>query len=535
MYGYICMSIRLILNKPKDLTFKHLVYQFNISRTPNKAFVIFASMKNLIKSTALLFVFILCAQYAFAIRAYFDYRVFHVPGQGPYVEFITSFDASSFKKAAVESGKLRASAELTLIVSQNDQVKDFRKVTVDGPEVSATETGDFMSLERFSLPNGEYEIEITIQDLNDPNARPEKLIQPIVVNNLNEGAFISDISFVSAYSATTESTAFTKSGYDIIPYISSYFPSDLKAMMFYAEVYNTDKVLGENEPFGLFILIKDKQGKDIQNISRVKKNNAKSVLPQFHTIDISALPSGDYRLLLEVRDRNNTLVCMKERAFSRNLLKPLTVDEQLIDEKTVLNSFASRYTHADSLRDILRGHLPIAKSQERITIDNVIPTADLLQLQSFFYTFWYKRDQVAPEAAWREYEKQLNEVNKIFATRIKKGWETDRGRVYLQYGPPNTRIMRPHDPDYWPFEIWHYYETNDNLHDRRFLFYNTTLGPDYELLHSDVPMEPRNFDWPNLVRQRSMNTPSNVNRNANVQDRNNFSGDELQDLWYNPY
>lgn len=492
-------------------------------------------MKHFTKHFALIIIFLLCVQYAQAIRAYFDYRVFHVPGESPYVEFITSFDASTFKKKVLSNGKMQASAEVTIIVSQNDQVKDFRKVIVAGPEISAQETGDFMSLERFSLNNGNYEIEISILDLNDSIAKPELLIQQIDISNLVDGAFISDISFVSAYSPTTEPTAFTKGGYDMIPYISSYFPSELMSMMFYAEIYNMDKVLGENEAFAFFILIKDKQGKDIQNISKVKRYNAKSVLPQFHTIDISALPSGDYKLLLEVRDRSNALVCMKERAFSRNLIKPVALEDQLVDPNTVLNSFAAKYTQADSLRDILKGHLPIAKSQERNTIDNVIPTASLQEMQSFFYAFWYKRDQVAPEAAWRAYEKQLNEANTIFGTRIKKGWETDRGRVYLQYGPPNTRIMRPHDPDYWPFEIWHYYETNDNLHDRRFLFYNTSLGADYELLHSDVPQEPKNFDWPNLVKQRSMNTPSNVNRNSNVQDRNNFSGDELQDLWYNPY
>jgi hypothetical protein len=95
--------------------------------------------------------------------------------------------------------------------------------------------------------------------------------------------------------------------------------------------------------------------------------------------------------------------------------------------------------------------------------------------------------------------------------------------------------MRPNDPDYWPFEIWHYYETNDGLHDRRFLFVNTTLGQDYELLHSDVPAEPKNNDWPNLVNSRTMNTPSDVNRSSNAQSRDPQSGDELQELWYTPH
>lgn len=492
-------------------------------------------MKTIFRYIPLAFLFLVFVQESFAIRAFFDYRVFHVPGEGPYVEFMTSFDGTTFKTTETADGRVQAVAELTLIISGGGQIKDYRKVVVEGPQVEKGQTADFLSLERFFLPNGSYEIEITIQDLNDAGATPETVIQPVKIANLMEGAFISDIEFISAYSPAEDVTAFSKSGYDLIPYMSSYFPSDLKGLIFYTELYHLDNVLGAGEGFAFYISLRDKTGKEIKEISRIKKYTAKSVVPQLHTIDIAQLPTGDYTLLLEVRDRNNSVICMKERPFSRNLIQPVAVKDQVIDESVVLSSFASHFTNADSLRDILRGHLPIAQSQERNTIDNVIPGASLREMQSFFYTFWYRRDQVSPEGAWKNYEKQLNDVNAIFGTRIKKGWQTDRGRVYLQYGPPNTRISRPHDPDYWPFEIWHYYETNDKLHDRRFLFINTTLGPDYELLHSDVPQEPKNFDWPNLVRQRSMNTPTNVNRNSNVQDRNNFSGDELQDLWYNPY
>ena len=130
----------------------------------------------------------------------------------------------------------------------------------------------------------------------------------------------------------------------------------------------------------------------------------------------------------------------------------------------------------------------------------------------------------------------MNEVNQAFSNGRKPGWRTDRGRVYLQYGPPNVRAMRHNEADYFPFEIWHYYETNDKLHDRRFLFYSTDLTMDMELLHSDVPNEVKNHQWKEMVRSRplALNMGDSSRLNAN-QNKDPFSSDELENLWFSPH
>ena len=472
---------------------------------------------------------------ASAIRAYFDYRVFHIPGQGPYVEFVTSFDGTTFAQADADSGYYHSKAELTLIVTQGENVLDFRKITVDGPYVKFNEKNDFMSLERFSLPNGVYTIEIEIRDVYANLPEPERASQKILIDNLSQGAFFSDIEFISAYTPTTEENAFSKSGYDMLPYISSYFPSNLDAIIFYTELYQLSNILGDQQPYAFYYSVQDKFGKEISEATRIKRQTSALVSPQLHIIDITKVPSGDYYVVVEARDKTNKAICSKRRAISRNLIVAIDPANQVISEEVLSSSFAARFTDRDSLYDLLQAHLPIAKSQERNTIDNTLPTSELKELQSFLYSFWYKRNSKEPEKDFLVYEQQVKDVQSAFGTRIKKGWQTDRGRVYLQYGPPSTRIQRPHDPDYFPFEIWHYYETKDQQHDRRFLFVNTTLGPDYELMHSDVPQEAKNNDWPNLVKTRTNSTPSDVSRNSNQQFRDPYSGDELQDLWYNPH
>ncbi|MCC6600676.1 MAG: GWxTD domain-containing protein [Crocinitomicaceae bacterium] len=482
--------------------------------------------------------FVLSAHWTFALRAFFDYRVFHIPGEGPYAEFVISFDGATLGALPADSGLYRSSAEITLLLSQSGKIVDFRKVNVSGPLIRKNEPADFLSLERFPLANGNYELEIQLKDLSNPAEKPDILHQQVVINNLSEGTFFSDIEFVSAYAPTGEQNAFSKAGVDIMPYISSFFPSSLNALIYYAEIYNTEKYFGQGAPFASVISVTDAMNRELEQYKRIKREKSAPVVATFQAIDISTLPTGEYKLRLEVRDKNNQVVATQERRFTRDnsiASSPVVDSTGMAVQNIVRSSFASRYSNRDSLYQIIQSLLPIAKNVERNTIDYQLSNADLQMLQSFFYTFWYNRAPADPEAAWRNYEKELVAVQSNFGTKIKRGWQTDRGRVYLQYGPPNTRVIRNHDPDYWPFEIWHYYETNSHQHNKRFLFYNTSLSNDMELLHSDAPNEVQNFDWKNLVRSRRMNDPVSTGRLSGNQKQDPYSGDELESLWYNPH
>jgi GWxTD domain-containing protein len=476
------------------------------------------------------------SQSGFALRAFFDYKVFHDPATGPYVECLVSFDGATFQLASADSGLYQSKAELTIIFSKLDNVIEFRKVSVEGPMVQMNEKNEFMSLERFSIPNGTYNLELIIKDLNNPSAKEENMQQIVSINNPPEGLFISDIQFVGAYRKSEQPNAFTKSGMDMLPYNSNYFPSDLNSLMFYAEIYNTAAVFGEGKAFVTSVCVVDKEQNLMEECMRMKREKSASVVPVLQSLDISKLGSGEYKLRIEVRDAENKTVATKERHFTRSLVKTTALALEDMPEDVIANSFAAKYNNIDSLYAMIQSHLPVSNNIERVTIDNQLVHAELAMLQSFLYTFWYNRNQLNPQADFEVYMAKVAKVDKIFGTRVKPGWRTDRGRVYLQYGAPNTRVMRHSDSDYWPFEIWHYYETNNKLHDRRFLFYDSTLGGDFELLHSDVPAEPKNFDWKNMVRTRGsvVNAGTASDRNAN-QNKDPYSGDELEDLWYNPH
>ncbi|MDZ4752258.1 MAG: GWxTD domain-containing protein [Flavobacteriales bacterium] len=456
--------------------------------------------------------------------------LFHVPGEGPYMEVVVSVDGKTLDYKEIETGVFRSSVEIIMVVYKGNEIASYKKINLESDDLAKGEYADLMSVERFPLPNGNYSFEVTIKDLLTISGSSETQVSPWVINHPENSPFVSSVEFIGAYSPTTEENAFSKSGFDIVPWVSSHFESSSEVMMYYAELYNTDKSFGEGGAFVFQSYVANADGTPIENTKRIKREKAKPVIAGIHQMDIKGLATGDYLMVLEIRDKNNELIHSGSSPFTRTFIPSLVKVEPTKDE--VAQSFAASFTNKDSLYAVIESHLPIANTLERNSIDNAVPVATLEQMQSFIYSFWLSHSPENPEAGYRSYKGEVDVAQKAFATRIRKGWQTDRGRVYLQYGRPNTRIERPHSTDYFPFEIWHYYETK-NLHDRRFLFYNPTLGGDYELLHSDIPGEIQNQDWKLLARQRGMDTPVNTSQRQ-YDNRDTYSGDELEELFYNP-
>ena len=468
-----------------------------------------------------------------AVRVFIDHQTFYNSETGPYLEVVFSFEGKSMKTVKNSGGQYMAQAKCNVFISQGTQVFQFAKFNANSTPSLLPKATDFMSVERFPLADGTYEMTVEVADANDSLAAPLVHTEKIEISHLSEGCFFSDIAFISAFTNTIQENAFSKAGYDLIPYVSNYYPTSLDGLILYAELYNSRKLLGKKVSFAYTLCITDALQNEMPNSKRIIRAEADEVLPLLQTIDISNLTTGEYKVKLEMLDREGKVVCTQFRNFTRNKILEDTYTPP--SSQDLSNTFVAKYTNSDSLYAHIRSCLPIAESVERNTIDNVLKNLDLKTRQSFMYTFWYRRNSTNPEKAWNDYYKDVVAVQKEFGTRIKEGWQTDRGRVYLQYGKPSTRIVRNSDPDYWPFEIWHYYTTNTGLRDRRFLFYNTSLNYDMELLHSDIPNEIRNFDWKNLVRSRQMSDPTTTGRIGNNQDRDPYSGDELEDLWYNPH
>ena len=169
----------------------------------------------------------------------------------------------------------------------------------------------------------------------------------------------------------------------------------------------------------------------------------------------------------------------------------------------ISGTFVDTYSK-DQLIQYIDYVYPIQKNKEGVTANSLLKRGELQYMKKFFYQFWKDRYPLDPLYAWENYLQVVKKVNSEFDNGRIPGYKTDRGRVYLQYGPPNSRVANEHSTTYERFEVWHYYRI-EMQSDCRFVFGNR--GTDMHLVLSNVEGETSDQEW--LMRfGESLNQPN---------------------------
>jgi len=92
------------------------------------------------------------------------------------------------------------------------------------------------------------------------------------------------------------------------------------------------------------------------------------------------------------------------------------------------------------------------------------------------------------------YLERIEHVNRTFSSRLgdEAGWSTDRGRVYLRRGEPQSKVSRPLPPvGAAPYEIWQYTSAPTYA----YVFVDESRIGAYRLIWSSDPNESSLPDW----------------------------------------
>jgi GWxTD domain-containing protein len=111
------------------------------------------------------------------------------------------------------------------------------------------------------------------------------------------------------------------------------------------------------------------------------------------------------------------------------------------------------------------------------------------------FDFWSKRDEdksTILNEVKQEHFKRVEYANLNYRTGKKEGWRTDRGRVYIVYGPPDEIDRHVNEIDTKPYEIWSYHSIQGGV---EFIFGDRTGFSDYILLHSTHRNELHDENW----------------------------------------
>ncbi len=458
--------------------------------------------------------------YAKNLKAYLSYYTFNTPEQVPYVEAHISVLGNTVNYIKTQSEKYQGSVGITMLIKQDDKIIKADKINLLSPEVADTinQAFNFLGQKRFQLPNGKYTLQIQIFDNNNQKNK-DFVNQDFEINFPLNKVAVSDIIFLESFKKSTTKSEFIRNGMELVPFVNNFLPTSVDKLSFYAEIYNTQKI-ASNESFLLSYYIQNADGLNkLSTFVQSKKILSKDVIVLLNEFDIKLLPSGNYYLVIELRNRNNELIASKSNYFQRSN-KSLGSDLSGISAIDFDNSFAAKYTKEELIEHI-KSLRPITNSNEQDYVKTLLANDDEIQMRKYLIYFWEKRHPGESAVKWAEYEQQVKLVNKKFSSPYIKGYDTDRGIIFLKYGPPNNIRQNDFDNRAYPYEIWHYYKIA-NFSNRKFVFFSPdNIKNEMVLLHSNLFGERNDPQWKYKILARTM-------KNEDDQDGSDYVGQRLE-------
>ncbi len=493
------------------------------------------------KTLSLLLGILLLSQLFSNVNFSIDYSNFKIENK-PYTEFYLSINGSSLGYAMVkQEGEVelfQSNIEMTYLIEKGTEVIAFEKFQINTPIYTEAEVNnnplDLLDLKRLSFPEGVYTYTIIAKDLvNQSTAEATGTISTL--KNTPTVIQLSDIQLGNNIKPTVTKNQFSKVGYDIAPNVAHNYIRENSKLSAYFEIYNANKSLGDSADYFIDISIRDAVNEKLtSNLRAIKRLKATTITAHIQPFNVEKLPTGNYEVLVECKNKNNEIIESKRVQFFR--LNPVLKDLRAV---SIEGTFIDTIRNTALLAEYIKSVRVISQENEKTWADNQLKYAELEFMQRYFLNFWVTRNPVDPGYKWEEYKKKLAIADEKFGYGGIKGYQTDRGRVYLQYGAPNDLQNVKYDSDNYPYSIWRYDKLDDcyratlnGLTNRKFIFYSPStemLG--YEVLHSNVPGEVQNDQWEFTLKKGRMDGT----KRPGTREIQNIQGqDRARDLFNNP-
>jgi GWxTD domain-containing protein len=436
------------------------------------------------------------------ITVYFNYGIFNTASSKPYLETYLTISGNSVKFAKVNAG-YQANVNVSWKILKGAEIVKASNYNVMSPTVTDTlHLPSFIDSQRFQLQNGLYTLELVVTDNANPEKKSTHLEKIAIAFKRDKKVQTSDIQILESFSKSANPSVLNKNGFEMVPYNINYYPKAQNSLKFYMESYNLDTTIGSNTKFVYTYHVENNENlQKVQGLSGFQRQNAGRVNPLLAQFDITQLPTGNYNLVVSVKDSMNVIQAEKKWFFQRQSnAKELVVSENSI--KTV-EEFFNLVQSEDSLKEFVECLWPISFTTEREWQQVQLSRKDPNLMRGYMVEYWKKAagDSLDPLKIWLAYYKQVLEANALLKCGKQKGYYTDRGRVYLQYGKPDQRGQYNSEPGTYPYEIWQYYRIYDRatkrfFSNKRFVFANFGIADNcYKLIHSEVKGEVYDERW----------------------------------------
>ncbi|MEP7196225.1 MAG: GWxTD domain-containing protein [Saprospiraceae bacterium] len=431
------------------------------------------------------------SQIAHAINADIKPYVFAKDAKS-YFEVLYYIPTNKLSRIYNKDSSYYHQVNLTVLLKQNNRIVRAEKFKLISPIMLTSQAmlHDF----RMLIEPGEYELESTLQDANNPKDEITQ-VNNFKVNEIPNSIYVSDIQLYSFCKSSAEvKENMYKNGFVYEPLPYQLVDKNLNILMSYFEIYNIKQFSEKN------YIIKFELFQQDSNLSYIKTAEwFKSKLTTENGIvlnqkDISALSSGHYKFVVSLMNKQGNILNHKQTEFDR--YNPfwdrlLTLNYSEHSEEDYFNKLS-----VDSIHYYLKAMNVILPSTERETLSNLDRNGKEVAQRMYLYRFWKDNFGKDCVAKFEKFKRNVLYADVNFVSGFRYGFESDRGVTFLKYGSPVEVIPEDNDNGAYPYEIWMYDKLPTGQSNVRFLFYNPDLtGANFILLHTNCYGERFNKKW----------------------------------------
>lgn len=434
-----------------------------------------------------------------------SYAEFKYDSTATEVEIYTSISPSKLLfhevKNGQDSSQRHLASEVRLKFEFRNLETDSVSYATDDLPIGVADTGSlsgtsrFVAVTRLLFRPGRYAAEVLasggLEEVVTDSAEMGIHVRAFPESKLN----VSDIELCSAISrATSPKDPYYKNTLHVVPSPRAVYGLGMPDVAYYAEIYGLGK-LNDTTEYSLTWNVVDTYGKVVKTHSVVKSGSSESVV-EIGSDNVSDLPSGKYAMEILVADSIRKQTASTSRYFF--VYNPY-VKQPEVAAGTSIDVLSSPFfgMGEKDLDDIFHA-ANYLETPQQANLYKKLTTVDAKR--RFLAEFWAEKDKTAgPRGfnSWYEFNKRYKYANGKYKTAFKAGWLTDRGRVYIDYGPPDDIDRHASSSSGKPYQVWTYNSIEGGV---IFVFVDLTGFNNYILIHSTKQGEVDDPDWQKYVQ-----------------------------------
>ncbi len=436
-----------------------------------------------------------------SLNIYTDFDLFHERDNVNSLEVYYSFNEAELTYIKVGNyfkGGLLINLSVKQQGSQYGEIHRRFQVPHEIADTSNFQSGKtFSSLFKLTIKDTAQELTIDVIDLNDKSRQQTVKYYLYKRNFYQENLMVSDLQLCSSIMRVSQekSSALIKNSLQLIPNPSRVFTNESPYLYFYVELYNLKDLSARTTVHARTVILDDDHNEVASQSHKI--NTLSDTDIQFGMIDLKDLTDGKYEIQFLVIDPAQKVIKTSKNIFQivRKLTtatpsSDLTGKEFMIAQLSTMDE-----VHLDTEFYALK-HLTSRKDVKKYK-----RLSSINEKIEFLADLWAPFDsnfETVQNESRLQFVERLTYVNSQFAVGLKEGWRTDRGRIFIAYGPPDQYIREPYERGLKPHEEWHYHSLQGGV---VFVFADLNGFQDYRLVHSTHQSELQNYNWKSRLQR----------------------------------